>query len=47
MCQETENFPTTPFPPPPHLFLISEFLSSSQDGLRAGGLLGGGGQGGE
>ena len=45
MGQETEFFPTTPSPP--HLFFISELLSSSQDGLGAGGLVGGGGQGGE
>ena len=45
MCQETEIFPITPSLPPPNL--ISELLSSSQDGLGAVGLVGGGGQGGE
>ena len=47
MGQETEICPTTPLPLLPSFFFISELLSSSQDGLGAGGLVGGGGQGGE
>ena len=46
MGQETEIFFTTPSPPLPP-FLISELLRSSQDGLGAGGRVGGGGQDGD
>ena len=41
------SYNSLPFPPLPTFFFISELLSSSQDGLGAGGLVGGGGQGGE
>ena len=36
MAQETDIFPITLSPPPPHLF-FSELLSSSPDGLGAWG----------